>query len=127
MIGRATWGLVVAAVLAGCGHPLRDKGTAADAMDRFHERFNAGEYGKIYDTAGSEFQSNNVRWDFLTLLDAAKRAQIVGGVPTLSAGTRALNCATGLTSSGATRMKPSPTQCPAPTPRCAPTASTRRH
>ena len=73
MILRVAWGLVVAAMLAGCGHALRDKGTAADAMDRFHERFNAGEYGKIYDTAGSEFQAQNVRGDFLTRLDAAHR------------------------------------------------------
>ena len=73
MTVRATWGLVMAAVLAGCGHPLRDKGTAADAMDRFHERFNAGEYGKIYDTAGPEFQGKNVRGDFLSRLDAAHR------------------------------------------------------
>ncbi len=73
MTVRVALGLAVTAMLVGCGHPLRDKGTAADAMDRFHEHFNAGEYGKIYDTAGPEFQSKNVRGDFLTLLEAAHR------------------------------------------------------
>ena len=38
-------------------------------MDQFHERFNAGAYGKIYDTAGPEFQSRNVRGDLLQVLD----------------------------------------------------------
>ena len=70
---RAALGLAVAVVLAGCGHPLRDKGTAADAMDQFHRRFDAGEYGKIYDTADPDFQNKTVRGEFLTLLDAAHR------------------------------------------------------
>ena len=62
--------LLAAIALAGCGNSVRDKETAATGMDRFHERYNAGEYDKIYDTAGPDFQGENVRTDFLRLLDA---------------------------------------------------------
>lgn len=62
--------LLAAAALAGCGNFVRDKETAATAMDRFHARYDAGEYDKIYDTAGPDFQGENVRTDFLQLLAA---------------------------------------------------------
>ena len=62
--------LLAAVALAGCGNFVRDKETAATAMDKFRERYNAGEYDKIYDPAGPDFQSKNVRTDFLRLLDA---------------------------------------------------------
>ena len=52
--------LLAAVALAGCGNFVRDKETAATAMDKFHERY----------TAGPDFQSKNVRTDFLRLLDA---------------------------------------------------------
>ena len=65
--------LLTAAALVGCGNVVRDKETAAKAMDQFHARYNAGEYDKIYDTAGTDFQDSNIRTDFLKRLDAAHR------------------------------------------------------
>ncbi len=59
--------------LTSCGDTLRGKGIAADAMDQFHDRFNAGDYDKIYDTADADFQGATTRTDFLKLLDAVHR------------------------------------------------------
>ena len=64
--------MLAAAALAGCGNSARDKETAARAMDGFHARFNAGEYGKIYDTADPEIQDRNVRGDFLRRLQEVR-------------------------------------------------------
>ena len=70
---RATTALLVAAALGGCGNLLRDQEAAAHAMDDFYDRSNAGDYSKIYDTAGSVFQGETVRADFLQRLDAIHR------------------------------------------------------
>ena len=59
--------------LAGCGNFTHAKEVAADAMDQFHDRFNAGEFDKIYDTADADFQGTTTRADFLKLLDAIHR------------------------------------------------------
>ncbi len=66
-------GVLAAVALAGCGKLTHDKDVAADAMDQFHERFNAGDFDKIYDTADAEFQGSNTRADFLKLLAAVHR------------------------------------------------------
>ncbi len=66
-------GVLAAVVLAACGKLTHDKDVAADAMDQFHERFNAGDFDKIYDTADAEFQGANTRADFLKLLTAVHR------------------------------------------------------
>lgn len=66
-------GVLTALAFAGCGKLGHDKDVAAGAMDQFHERFNAGEYDKIYDTADADFQGSTTRTDFLKLLDAVHR------------------------------------------------------
>ena len=66
-------GMLTALGVAGCGKFAHDKDLAADAMDQFHERFNAGEFDKIYDTADADFQRTTTRTDFLKLLDAVHR------------------------------------------------------
>ena len=58
---------------SGCGGFVRDKETAADAMDQFHDRYNAGDFGKIYDTADADFQASTTRTDWLKLMDAVHR------------------------------------------------------
>ncbi len=60
--------VLTVATLTACGGSERDKESAARAMDQFHARYNESEYGKIYDTAGPEFQEKNVRGDFLQRL-----------------------------------------------------------
>ena len=60
-------------VFAGCGKFTHDKEVAAGAMDEFHDRFNAGEFDKIYDTADADFHGATTRTDFLKLLDAIHR------------------------------------------------------
>ena len=57
----------------GCGGFVRDKEIAANAMDEFHDRFNAGDYGKIYDTADADFQKAMARADCLKFLEAVHR------------------------------------------------------
>ena len=70
---RGCVGVLAMGALAGGGRLTHDKETAAAAMDQFHERFNAGEYDKIYDTADADFQGSNTRADFLALLAAVHR------------------------------------------------------
>ncbi len=61
------------ATLAGCGKITRAKDVAADAMDQFHERFNAGDFDKIYDTADADFQRASGRSEFLKFSAAVHR------------------------------------------------------
>lgn len=64
---------LVVGILACCGNILQNKEVAADAMDQFHERFNAGEFEKIYDTADGDFQVANTRSDFLKFIGTVHR------------------------------------------------------
>ena len=65
--------LLLPYALAGCGGTFHGKETAASAMDEFHDRFNAGEYDKIYDTADADFQGKTTRAEFLKFMEAIHR------------------------------------------------------
>ena len=65
--------LLLACGFAGCGGVMRSKETAANAMDEFHDRFNAGQFDKIYDTADADFQGAMARADFLKFIEAVHR------------------------------------------------------
>ena len=65
--------LLLACALTGCGDFIHGKEVAADAMDQFHDRFNAGEFDKIYDTADADFQKAMGRADFLKFIEAVHR------------------------------------------------------
>ena len=65
--------LLLPCVFAGCGGVIRSREIAADAMDQFHDRFNAGEFDKIYDTADADFQGAMARADFLKFMETVHR------------------------------------------------------
>lgn len=63
-------GALAAIALSGCGKLAREKDLASDAMDQFHERFNAGDFDKIFDTADADFQRARPRGEFLNYIEA---------------------------------------------------------
>ena len=65
--------LLMVGGLTGCGDFIHGKEVASDAMDEFHDRFNAGDFDKIYDTADPDFQKAMARADFLKFIGAVHR------------------------------------------------------
>ena len=65
--------LLLPFVLGGCGEVIHGREIASNAMDQFHDRFNAGEFDKIYDTADADFQGAMPRADFLKFMEAVHR------------------------------------------------------
>ncbi len=65
--------LAAAALGAGCRGMVKGKDDAARAVDEFHQQFNAGKYGEIWDAGAEDLKRATSREDFAALLAAVRR------------------------------------------------------
>ncbi len=61
------------AACAACGRFAQSHGHAVRAVTAFHEHFNAGQYGPIYDASDDQLKRSATRESFTARLEAVRR------------------------------------------------------